>query len=282
MTAVIISTFLLVVFPGFGCQRFWFCAGNLCAFLLFSFTRRPLSAASVRMGGFLSILLRFTCGFFFAFLRNLRGNQVGQVPLIFFRLRLLWGLRSVNKNVGERFSLRRATARYLRNVLGLVGEQRILRFPVDFYFYALPQQVHHCDGTVAVRSFNKRSHLGNMLYQVLVGLLLIAETAHQSAAGPGNLYRIERHGLHFCHFCADRLKVVQKVVTAERASADSQSTQHLCFVSHANLPKLDSCAKYRRQILDKLTEINAPICRKIKDDLNEYFFFYLLQLKFSM
>ena len=56
-------------------------------------------------------------------------------------------------------------------------------------------------------------------------------------------------------------------MTTERTTTDTDATQNLRLIPDANLAQLDPRLKDRRQILDKLTEIDSSIRRKIKQQL---------------
>ena len=71
---------------------------------------------------------------------------------------------------------------------------------------------------------------------MLVGVLLVFKTAHQSAAGAAYFYWIQRQALLLCHFYRNRLKVAEKGLAAKRSAADAEAAEHFGFVSHAYLP----------------------------------------------
>ena len=56
-------------------------------------------------------------------------------------------------------------------------------------------------------------------------------------------------------------------MTTERTTTDTDATQNLRLIPDANLAQLDPRLKDCRQILDKLTEIDSSIRRKIKQQL---------------
>ena len=93
------------------------------------------------------------------------------------------------------------------------------------------------------------------------------ETAHQPPAGAGNLDGIEGKPLFLCHFDGNRLEIAHELMTAEGSAANAQSAEHLGFVAHADLPKLNPCAEHAGEILDKVAEIHTSLGGEVEDDL---------------
>ena len=56
-------------------------------------------------------------------------------------------------------------------------------------------------------------------------------------------------------------------MTAQRSSADTDSSHDLSLISHTYLAQLDAGLKYTCKILYQLSEVNSSICRKIKQHL---------------
>ena len=90
------------------------------------------------------------------------------------------------------------------------------------------------------------------------------QTAHQSAAYPGNFGRVQRKILFLCHFYGNRDKLGQMGVAAKTPAADADSSQDFCLIPHADLPQLNPCFEHTRQILYQLPEVNPSVCCKIK------------------
>ena len=55
--------------------------------------------------------------------------------------------------------------------------------------------------------------------------------------------------------------------TAERASADCESSDKFGFISESDLTEFDARAEDRSEILDQLTEVNAPFGGKVECQL---------------
>ena len=55
-------------------------------------------------------------------------------------------------------------------------------------------------------------------------------------------------------------------MAAQRTTAYADSAKNLCLIPHTDLTQFYTCLKNRGQILYKLTEVNTPICCKIKKD----------------
>ena len=91
----------------------------------------------------------------------------------------------------------------------------------------------------------------------LVSLLLIAQTAHKSAAGARDLGGIDRESLFLCHLDRDLNEVREEARAAELASADSEAADHSCLVADTDLAQFDSGAEDGCEILDKRAEIDS-------------------------
>ena len=132
---------------------------------------------------------------------------------------------------------------------------------------ALAQEVDLNDGSAPVRRVNKGLYLRRSLDEILIGLLLVFQAAHESAAGAGNLRRIQTEILRFSHLDGDRLEIVEEFLAAEGSAAYAESADHLGLVTHADLPKFNAGAENGGQVLDQFTEINAPVRREEKQKL---------------
>ena len=97
--------------------------------------------------------------------------------------------------------------------------------------------------------------------------MLIAETAHQSAAGAGDLRGIEGQILLLCHLDGDLHEVGEECRAAERSPAHAQSAEHLRFVTDADLPQLYPCAENGGEILHQFPEIDPDLRGKIEEEL---------------
>ncbi|MBO5485652.1 MAG: hypothetical protein J5988_01800, partial [Eubacterium sp.] len=111
----------------------------------------------------------------------------------------------------------------------------------DFYFFAQQIDSGHVAG--AVGGVDKGVVLGHALDGVLIGVLFILETAHQSAAGAGDFGGVEAQVLGLCHFNGHGDELVQKLATAERTAANTDTAQHFCLVPDAHLAKLNAGAE---------------------------------------
>ncbi len=56
-------------------------------------------------------------------------------------------------------------------------------------------------------------------------------------------------------------------MAAKRTSANADATENFRLITHTDLPKLDTRAKFAGQILDQITEINTSLGGKIKEKL---------------
>ena len=100
-----------------------------------------------------------------------------------------------------------------------------------------------------------------------VAVALVLEAAHEPAADPRDLRRIQREILLLRHADGHRLEVPEERRAAERPAAAADAAHELRLVAHADLPQLDARAEHGREILDELAEIDAAIGREIEHDL---------------
>ena len=132
---------------------------------------------------------------------------------------------------------------------------------------ALLEQIDLRDRAAAVRRVDERFILRAGLQQLLIGLLLVVQAAHQSAAGAGNFRGIQAEVLRLGHLDGHRLEIVQELAAAERAAADAEAADHLRLVAHADLPQLDAGAQHGGEALDQLAEVDAAVGREEEQDL---------------
>ena len=194
-------------------------------------------------------------------------KQLRQRPRIFLRLFIAHRLRPILEQGRQRFARLRAAAGDHGDLIGLIAFEHILTLTVKLDLQAAAQDVdgRHC--AVARRRLDKGTDLRYSLDQILIRRLLIAQAAHQAAAGAGDLRRVERHGLHLRHLRRDGLKVVQKLAAAVRTAADADAAEHLRLVAHADLAQLDAVAEHGGEILDQLAEVNTPVGREEEHSL---------------
>ena len=132
---------------------------------------------------------------------------------------------------------------------------------------ALAQQVHLDDGAAAVGRIDEGFRLRRGLDEVLIGLLLVFEAAHEPPASAGDLGGVQTEVLRLGHLDGDGLEIVEEFLAAERTAAHAESADHLGLVAHADLPELDARAEGGRQILDQLAEVHAALGREEEQDL---------------
>ena len=75
----------------------------------------------------------------------------------------------------------------------------VVRIAVKLYLYGLAQKIYLHRRAEAVLGFDKGALLRNLLDKLLVSLLLVAQTAHESAAASRNFCGVEGEGLDLCH-----------------------------------------------------------------------------------
>ena len=100
-----------------------------------------------------------------------------------------------------------------------------------------------------------------------IELVFIAQAAHEAAADPGNLGRIEGHALALGHADGNGLEIAQERRAAQGPAAAADATDHLGFVAQADLAQFDARAEDRRQVADEFAEVDAAVSRKEEDNL---------------
>ena len=132
---------------------------------------------------------------------------------------------------------------------------------------ALAQQIDLDDRPAAVRRIDEGLHLRRGLDEILIGLLLVFQAAHEPAARAGDLRRIQTEILRLCHFDGNRLEIVEEFLAAEGSAAHAESADHLGLVAHADLPQLDASTEDGGQILDQLAEVHTAVRREEEQQL---------------
>ena len=56
-------------------------------------------------------------------------------------------------------------------------------------------------------------------------------------------------------------------MAAQRAAADTDTSENLRLISHTDLTQLNTCFEDRRQILYQFTKVDSSVCGKIKENL---------------
>ena len=211
--------------------------GLLIALLLSTAAAALLSAlapdmsCAARPG--LALLRRRLCG--------LLGVVVGGRGLLPGLLRL--ALAHL-QHVGRGLAVLRASAGHCGDLVAVVGLDDRLTVAVELDLDGAAQQVHLYHRAVTCGSLHERAVLGHGLHQGLIGLLLIAQAAHEPSAGAGYFGRVERQSLGLRHLGADGLELRQELIAAERTSAHAYAAEHLGLVAHAYLAQLYAAAEH--------------------------------------
>src|SRR5262252_1283076 len=96
---------------------------------------------------------------------------------------------------------------------------------------------------------------------------LVAETAFQSAAQARELRRVEAQVLLLGHLDRHRLERVEKRRAAERPAAGPVAAVHLGFVTHTDLPHLDTRTEFGGKLAHELAEIDAAVGGEVENQL---------------
>ena len=138
---------------------------------------------------------------------------------------------------------------------------------VERNLHGLTQKIDGGHITGAVGGQNEGIVLGHTLDGIFIGILLIFQTAHESAAGAGDLGGVQAQRLGLCHLDGNGHEAVEERSTAEGSAADAETAQHLRLVTDTDLAQLDSCAEDRGQILHQLTEVHTAFGGEEENDL---------------
>src|SRR5262245_406340 len=111
-----------------------------------------------------------------------------------------------------------------------------------------------------------RAHGGHLRGTVAVLRQLVRQTAHEPAAGAGDLRRVQRQVLLARHLQCDRVEALHPGRAAERAAARAAAIQPLRLVANADLAELDAGLEPACQVLHQLAEVHALLGREVERD----------------
>jgi hypothetical protein len=97
--------------------------------------------------------------------------------------------------------------------------------------------------------------------------VLVAQRAHEPAAGAGDLRRVEREALVLRDAEVDRAQLGEPDRGAVLAAAAADPVEALGLVAHADLLELDARAEHRREVAHELAEVDALLGREVEGDL---------------
>ena len=123
------------------------------------------------------------------------------------------------------------------------------------------------DHTLTVSSLYDGAYRGGVSDSLLIGLVLVSETAEESAARTGYLRGIEREVLLLRHLDGHLYKVGEEARTAVLSTAYCESAHHLRLVADTDLAQLDTCMEGGCQILYKLSEVDSCFSGEVEDEL---------------
>src|SRR5690606_15495630 len=100
-----------------------------------------------------------------------------------------------------------------------------------------------------------------------VGLVLVGQTAHETAAAAGDLRRIQRQPLVLGQLEADRLDLAQPRRATQLAAAPAHAAEEGRLVPHTDLLQLDAGPERSRQVANQLAEVDATLGREVDRQL---------------
>ena len=149
------------------------------------------------------------------------------------------------------------------SVIALGEPFGILEFDLDH----ARQRGNLANGANAVGGFYRGVYGGRQASLLLVGLLLVAQTAHKSATVARDLGGIEREILLLCHLNGHLTEIGEEACAAKGSAANAETADKLCLVTNTDLTKLDTGAEHRSQVLNKLAEIHSAVGGKVEEKL---------------
>ena len=108
------------------------------------------------------------------------------------------------------------------------------------------------------------THTGKLAIQFFVGVFLIFQATHQSAANTGDLGGIQGQILLLRHLDGYRHEIRQIAVATQRSSTDTDTATDLGLIADTDLAQLDTGLEHTCQILDQFTEVDTSVCCKIE------------------
>lgn len=98
---------------------------------------------------------------------------------------------------------------------------------------------------------------GEAFDEIFVGLIFVAEAAHEAAAAAADFERVERGLLHFGRFHGDGLEDFEEVFAAAILAAAFVVGDEAGFVASAHLAEFDAGAELGGEIADEIAEVDA-------------------------
>ena len=89
----------------------------------------------------------------------------------------------------------------------------------------------------------------------VVPVELVGKTAQEAATLTGNLHRVERKILVFCHADRNRAKLVRNSVAAEWTSTNTKASCNAAFIANTNLAKFNAHFENADKVFYELAEI---------------------------
>ena len=114
----------------------------------------------------------------------------------------------------------------------------------------------------AERGLDDRAFFGGAALEVLVRVVLVAQTAHESAAESRDLQGVEREVLLLGHADRHGLELAPEPHAAQLLAAVAQPADHPRLVAHADLAHVDARVEPAREVADQVAEVHALLGEK--------------------
>src|SRR5690606_18685515 len=128
--------------------------------------------------------------------------------------------------------------------------------------HALAPDVDAHDLLPAARREERLALAREALARLHVAVVFVREAAHQPAAAPGDLRRVEREALVLRELEADGLQLAQPRGAAQLAAAPADAAQQRGLVADADLLGLDARADRAVEVAHELAEVDPPFRRE--------------------
>ena len=115
------------------------------------------------------------------------------------------------------------------------------------------------------RRLDRRVDLRRTRLEILVGLVLVAQAAHEPAAGARDLAGIEREILLLGHLDGDGLERAAHADAAQHLAAMADAAHGAGLVANAHLAHVDVDVEPRREVAHELAEVDALLGREVED-----------------
>ena len=140
-------------------------------------------------------------------------------------------------------------------------------FPLHLQRHDLPRHVVIDHLGRPGRRLHRGVQLGSAALEVLVGIELVAQTAHEAPAQPRDLLGVQREPLLLGHADGHGAELAAESLAAQLLTAVPDAAHHAGLVAHADLTHVDAHVEAGRQLAHQLAEVDALLGLEVEDGL---------------